>query len=1505
MKRKRGIYGPPKRKTCVIFIDDMNMPAKEVYGAQPPIELLRQYFDYSFWYDTTDTTKIRLQDLLIMTACGLVGGSRQDVYPRFLSHFNVFSINSFSDETMIKIFTTILLTGLKKVGHSSDVINHVNQIVNGTINLYKLVQLHLRPTPLKSHYIFNMRDISRIILGCSLLRKESVDNKKIFSKIWIHETMRIFYDRLIDDDDRLWYYSKLTLLLRDYFKETIENVFENKIIDGQPPLNEEGKLELLNNLLFGTYLDPDAEPQDRKYEEISNINVFRTIAYNYLEEYNAVHKTKMNIVLFTYALQHLNKICRIMSMPSGSSLLIGMGGSGRQSLTRLAATINGQSIYQPEITNNYDVNEWHDDLKKVLKESGGFGKDTVFLLTEGQIKSEIFLQDIDCLLNLGEVPNIFAIDEKQEILELVRLAAQGGNRNIDISPIQVFSYFINRCKNKLHIILCFSPIGNQFRTRIRLYPSLINCCTIDWYESWPESSLEMVAEMYLVNLNTTDEIKQSTIVACKHFHVMARTVSSEFYLATGRKSYVTSASYLELIKSYRNLMEQKQQELMDAKQRYVGGLDTLQKAADAVAIMQRDLNAMQPQLIVMAENTREMAIQIETKTIEASIATEQVKKDEIIANLQAASAQALKDECEKDLAQAIPVLEEAIGALNTLKPTDITLVKSMKNPPEVVKLVMAAVCVIKGAPPDRINDPTTGKKILDFWGPSKKLLGDMQFLQLLKDFDKDNINPEIMKKIRKDYIPHKNFKPHIVAKASSAAEGLCKWIIAMDLYDAVAKIVAPKRARLEMAEKEYADTMRILGEKRAMADALEKKVAALTAELAQANADRQKVEDEVENCKNKLMRAETLIGGLGGERSRWTNAADALQALYDHLAGDILISCGVIAYLAPYTMLYRNNCIDAWHTYCMSLNIPCSVNFSFVDTLGTGIKVQNWNLAGLPRDTFSAENAIIMDNSNRYSLFIDPQAQASRWIKTMEKSNRLQVLKFSQTDYMKKLEHAIEFGNPTLIESIREDVEAPLDPLLARNLFRQGGVDYITLGDNVIAFSPKFRLYLTSNLRNPHYLPEVFNKVTIINFALTPQGLEDQLLGIVVAKERPDLEEMRQNLIVESARNRTTLKNVEDNILKTLSSCEGDILEDESAIHILDQSKVLSVDLIAKQAASKETEIKIESFRQSYKPVASHSSTLYYCITDLPNIDPMYQFSLGWYINLYIFSIENANKSKDLVRRLKFLMDAITYNLYCNVCRSLFEKDKLLFSFVLTTKIMLSCNQIQQNQFIFLLTGGNTEANIHLGRVKPTDDADWITDRMWMDLNQLEQLIEFKGFMDSVVMNLSVWRKIYDAVEPHLERIPQPWLDKLSKFEKLIIIQKLRPDKIQSAITEFVASELGKMFVIPPPFDIAKSYEDSNCLMPLIFILSAGADPMGSLLLFAEKMGFDETFKSISLGQGQGPIAQTIIENAQNAGTWVCLQNCHLAASWMPTLEYIWENMDIYNTACEFRRPLF
>ncbi|GCC21888.1 hypothetical protein chiPu_0000270 [Chiloscyllium punctatum] len=476
-KRRKGVYGPPMGKKCVIFVDDMNMPALEIYGAQPPIELLRQYFDHRNWYDLKDTSKITLVDIQLVSAMGPPGGGRNPVTPRFLRHFNICTINTFSDETMVRIFSNIVAFYLRNNEFPTDYFTIGNQIVNATLEVYKKAIENLLPTPTKSHYTFNLRDFSRVIQGCLLIKKDSVESKRELIRLFVHEVFRVFYDRLVDDQDRTWLFNLIRTIVKDHFRENFDSVFEH-LAHGSGHVTEED----LRSLLFGDYMNPDLEGDERLYAEVPSIHEFNEVVVMCLEEYNQTHKTQMKLVIFRYVLEHLSRISRVLKQARGNALLVGVGGSGRQSMTRLATSMAKMTIFQPEISKSYGTNEWREDLKHLLRSAGMRGQPTVFLITDTQIKEEAFLEDVDSLLNTGEVPNLFAPDEKQEIMEGVRVAAQAGNKNADFSPLALFAFFVSRCRENLHIVVAFSPIGDAFRNRLRQFPSLINCCTIDWFQ---------------------------------------------------------------------------------------------------------------------------------------------------------------------------------------------------------------------------------------------------------------------------------------------------------------------------------------------------------------------------------------------------------------------------------------------------------------------------------------------------------------------------------------------------------------------------------------------------------------------------------------------------------------------------------------------------------------------------------------------------------------------------------------------------------------------------------------------------------------------------------------------------------------------------------------------------------------------------------------------------------------------------------------------------------------
>ncbi|PAA64367.1 hypothetical protein BOX15_Mlig029056g2 [Macrostomum lignano] len=1493
-RRRKGVFGPPMGKKVIIFVDDLNMPIKETYGAQPPIELLRQWLDHWNWYDLKDTSTINLVDLIFIGAMGPPGGGRSAITPRFLRHLNTITINEFHDETMITIFSSIVKWHMDTRGFAHDFQPCIEQIVNGTLAVYKSAMENLLPTPAKSHYLFNLRDFSRVVQGVLLSTPDTTEEPGYLKRLWLHEVMRVYYDRLVDDEDRKWLFDYLKEVLQKEFKEDFNQLFGHLDFDEDGQVTEDD----LRSLIYCDFSDPKSAKGN--YVEVNDMEKLRVVVEGHLEEFNNMSKKPMNLVLFRFAIEHVSRISRILKHPRSHALLVGVGGSGRQSLTRLAAHMADYDLFQVEISKSYTSNEWREDLKRILRKATESENHGVFLFSDTQIKQESFLEDINNLLNAGEVPNLYATDEKAEITEKMRQIdrQRDKTKQTDGSLVALFNLFIQRCQEQLHVVLAMSPIGSAFRNRLRKFPSLVNCCTIDWFQAWPEDALTAVATRFLEDVELTDELRAGCIKFCKHFHQSTINLSARFGSELGRYNYVTPTSYLELINTYKQLLDEKRTEIHRQKRRYEVGLDKLQSAAEEIGVMQQNLTALQPQLVQASKEVDETMIIVEKESQEVAKQEKVVKADEAVANEQKQAAQAIKDECDSDLAEAIPILNAALAALKTLTQQDITIVKTMKSPPAGVRLVMESVCVLKGIKPDRIPDPSgSGKKIEDYWGPSKKILGDMKFLESLQNFDKDNIPAPIMKVIRERFIVNPEFVPERIAVASTACEGLCKWVRAMDQYDKVAKIVAPKKEALRKAEGELAVAQEALAKKQATLKAVQDRLEKLRSDLEMNKKRKIELENEVDLCTKKLDRAEQLIGGLGGEKDRWREAAHNLGITYTNLTGDILISSGVVAYLGAFTSAFRQDQTLLWVNEVREQQIPVSERFSLVQTLGNPVEIRSWNINGLPTDDFSVENGIIIKNARRWPLMIDPQGQANKWVKSNEKANNLKVCKLSDSDFVRNLENAIQFGTPVLLENVGEELDPLLEPLLLKQTFKQGGAICIKLGDSIIEYSNDFRLFITTKLRNPHYLPEVAVKVTLLNFMITPEGLQDQLLGIVVAREKPELEEEKNQLIVQGAENKRQLKEIEDKILYVLSSSEGNILEDESAIKVLNSSKTLSNEITEKQEIAEITEKKIDEARAGYVPIAVHSTILFFTVADLGNIDPMYQYSLTWFINLFVMSIDNSQKSDVLDQRLENLKLHFTYSLYCNVCRSLFEKDKLLFSFLLCINLQKHEKLVNDEEWRFLLTGG-----VGLDNPNPNPTA-WLPPKSWDEICRLDDLPRFKTIRQKFMAQKDQWKVIYDSATPQSETPPGEWAEKLAEeFPRLCVLRCLRPDKIVPAVQDYVEKKLGKKYIEPPSFDLPGSFNDSNCCSPLLFVLSPGADPMASLLKFADDMGFGGSkFDFLSLGQGQGPIAIAKIERGIKDGMWILLQNCHLAPSWMPTLEKIVEDFTPEKTHPDFR----
>ncbi|XP_032177365.1 dynein heavy chain 1, axonemal isoform X1 [Mustela erminea] len=1485
-KRRKGVYGPPLGRNFIFFIDDLNMPALETYGAQPPIELLRQWMDHGGWYDRKVIGAFKqLVDINFVCAMGPPGGGRNAITPRLTRHFNYLSFAEMDEVSKKRIFSTILgswMDGLlgersyrEPVPGAPAIARFTSPLVEATIMVYSTITSQLLPTPAKSHYTFNLRDLSKVFQGMLMADPAKVEDKVRLLRLWYHESCRVFRDRLVNDEDRSWFDKLLESCMEQW------GVTFAEVCPFQP-------------ILYGDFMSPGSDV--KSYELITSEKKMMQVIEEYMEDYNQVNTAKLRLVLFMDAMSHICRISRTLRQALGNALLLGVGGSGRSSLTRLASHMAEYECFQIELSKNYGMAEWREDVKKILLKAGLHSLPITFLFSDTQIKNESFLEDINNVLNSGDIPNLYSADEQDQIVNTMRPYIQ--EQGLQPTKANLMAAYTGRVRSNIHVVLCMSPIGEVFRARLRQFPSLVNCCTIDWFNEWPAEALESVATMFLneiPDLEATSEVIRGLIQVCVYIHQSVSKKCTEYLAELARHNYVTPKSYLELLHIFSILIGQKKQELKTAKNRMKSGLDKLLRTSEDVAKMQEELEMMRPLLEEAAKDTVLTMEQIKVDTAIAQETRNSVQAEEIKANEKARKAQAIADDAQKDLDEALPALDAALASLRNLNKNDVTEVRAMQRPPPGVKLVIEAMCIMKGIKPKKVPGERPGSKVDDYWEPGKGLLQDPgRFLDSLFKFDKDNIGEAVIKAIQ-PYIDNEEFQPAAIAKVSKACTSICQWVRAMHKYHFVAKAVEPKRQALREAQDDLDVTQRVLEEAKQRLHEVEDGIATMQTKYRECIAKKEELELKCEQCEQRLGRADKLINGLSDEKVRWQETVENLEHMLDNISGDVLVAAGFVAYLGPFTGQYRTVLYDHWVKQLTRHKVPHTSEPTLIGTLGNPVKIRSWQIAGLPNDTLSVENGVITQFSQRWTHFIDPQGQANKWIKNMEKDNGLDVFKLSDRDFLRSMENAIRFGKPCLLENVGEELDPALEPVLLKQTYKQQGNTVLKLGDTVIPYHEDFRMYITTKLPNPHYTPEISTKVTLINFTLSPSGLEDQLLGQVVAEERPDLEEAKNQLIVSNAKMRQELKDIEDQILYRLSSSEGNPVDDMELIKVLEASKMKAAEIQAKVRIAEQTEKDIDLTRMEYIPVAVRTQILFFCVSDLANVDPMYQYSLEWFLNIFLSGIANSERADNLKKRIANINRHLTYNLYSNVCRSLFEKHKLMFAFLLCVRIMMNEGKIDQAEWRYLLSGGSIQV------MTENPAPDWLSDRAWRDILALSNLPAFSSFADDFPKHLSEFQSIFDSLEPHRERLPGIWNEYLDQFQKLLVLRCLRGDKVTNAMQDFVATNLEPRFIEPQTANLSVVFKDSSSTTPLIFVLSPGTDPAADLYKFAEEMKFSKKLSAISLGQGQGPRAEAMMRSSIERGKWVFFQNCHLAPSWMPALERLIEHINPDKVHRDFR----
>ncbi|CAK8992470.1 unnamed protein product [Durusdinium trenchii] len=1061
----------------------------------------------------------------------------------------------------------------------------------------------------------------------------------------------------------------------------------------------------------------------------------------------------------------------------------------------------------------------------------------------------------------------------------------------------VWQFFVESVRENLHIVLTMSPVGSALRVRMRMFPALVNCCTIDWFLPWPDEALLGVSARQLSGMQgISDEVRDSVAKACCFVHQEVIRTSAIFEDRLRRKVYVTPKSYLDLISLYLEMIQEKKDEKDVSLKRLQTGVDKIDEANSFVNNLQEELTKLAPVIAEKIKEADELVPVVTEEQKKAEVIKEKVSSEEatgmrspmtmVVVRKQADEVKAIADDAQKDLDIAMPALESALKSLDSLDKKDIQEIKSFAKPPPLVMMTMEAVNVLLQEKPD--------------WDTAKKVLNRSTFLQDLKTFDKDvepdNIPEKVLKQLTK-YVTKPEYTVEAVGNQSKAAKSLCMWTYAMDTYSKVAKEVEPKKQKVAELNEKLAKANAELQAKQDNLRDVEAQVAALQKKLNDTISEKDRLVAESQLTKERLGRADILTVGLKDEGVRWRETVSTIRQDIINLTGDVFLSAASISYYGPFTGVYRNDIVDAWLKELKNLQIPSGDSFDLREVMGNPVEIREWNLQGLPADAVSINNGVMVMRGKRWPLMIDPQSQGNKWIKKKEGKD-LKTLKMTNPKMLLILEGCIRTGAPMLMEDIEETLDPALEPVLLKAVYEDNNRLQIKLGDSEVDYDKNFLFYMTTKMPNPHYFPEVCIKVTVINFTVTFEGLEEQLLNEVVSKEIPETLQRRVELMLQLADDKKVLKQLEDKILKLLSESSGNILDDQVLISTLGESKETSTAVNQRVKAAEEAAVEPPG---RFQTVATRGSILYFVIADLANINPMYQFSLFYFVRLFKNCMDKAAKSDDIDIRMTNLSNQILNGIFQNVCRGLFEDNKLTCSFLIATALQRHAGEISPTEWSLLLRGVGL---LDMSAKPPNPDTDFFTDKMWdfaLCTARCQQVYAIQQYSfdrcpdlcEHITENLEDWK---DWVRTP-GRITSSLVDtnensQLHYFHYLLLLKGLAQEKLLVAIQEHTRRCLGEDFIIFPTATVAELYADSTRSTPIVFVLSTGADPTSMLLRFAQEVDMASTMGVISLGQGQGPKAKTMVVEARKKGTWVLLQNCHLYKTFMPELEKMCEELE-------------
>ncbi|CAI4230233.1 unnamed protein product [Auanema sp. JU1783] len=1456
----------------VIFCDEINLPSPDKYGTQRVISFLRQLVEMNGFYRSSDHSWVSLERIQFVGACNPpTDPGRHPMSLRFLRHVPVVYVDYPGQTSLLQIYGTFNRAMLKM---TPSVRALADALTNAMVDVYLASQEHFTQDD-QPHYVYSPRELTRWVRGISeaIAPLDGLTADDLL-RLWAHEALRLFQDRLVTDDERRW------------TDELIDSTAE-KYFSGACNVSN----ALVRPILYSCWMSKDYVPVTR--DELKDYVQARLKGF-YEEELD------VQLVLFDQMLDHVLRIDRIYRQPQGHLLLIGTAGAGKTTLSRFVAWLNGLSVFQLKVHSKYTAADFDEDMRTVLRRAGCRNEKMCFIMDESNMLDTGFLERLNTLLANGEVPGLFEGDEHTTLMTQIKEGAQRQGSMLD-SHDELYKWFTAQVMRNLHVVFTMNPSGSGLRERASTSPALFNRCVLNWFGDWSDTALYQVGSELTNKLDmdrsdyeaplgikpvcellpsplTYRHAVINTLVQC---HKAVQKLNDQEQKRGHRVMAVTPRHFLDLIKHFMNLFHEKRQELEEEKIHLNIGLNKIRETEEQVKELQKSLTLKSRELeekkTAANAKLKEM-LDDQQKAEDEKKLSEQLQK-ELAEQLTQIAAK--KTEVQKDLSQVEPAVEEAQNAVKGIRKNQLVEVRSMASPPVMVKLALEAICIL------------LGENVGTDWKAIRGVMVKDDFMTRILAFDTDNISPEILKQMEK-YVSNPDWDFEKINRASQACGPMVKWAKAQLLYSEMLHKVEPLRNELNRLEKDAHKKTNEGEEIKKRIDQLEQSISAYKDEYAQLIGQAESIKMDLASVQEKVGRSTELLSSLGSERDRWSKGCNGFDQHMDTLVGDALLSGAFLSYAGYFDQQLRDLLFHKWTDSVQQSGVKFRPDLARIEYLSTVDERLQWQQNALPVDDLCSENAVMLHRFNRYPLIIDPSGQAAEFIMKQFAGRNIQKTSFLDDSFRKNLESALRFGNSLLVQDV-ESYDPILNPVLNREVKRTGGRILITIGDQDIDLSPAFQIFLITRDPSVEFTPDVCSRVTFVNFTVTSSSLASQCLNQVLRSERPDVDKKRSDLLKLQGEFAVRLRHLEKALLAALNESKGKILDDNSVIGTLEKLKTEASEVASKAAETDKVMAEVEAVSAQYQRLAAACSQIYHTLQQLSEVHFLYHYSLDFLLGIftYILKSPELQQLQDHKQRLQIITSNLFQTVYKRVSRGMLHTDKVLLALLLMRIHIrgVSNEPAYDRHWDFLLGRSELFTGKANAAAAPPGKLSYLSSAQMQALIKATKLPGFEKIiatMESDAEDLHSWMKL-DNPESH---VPAIWekTEKLTpigeSLNELIVVNCLRPDRLMASAHRLVSTVFGEGFMQQDKvIDLGEIIDQEiSSSEPILLCSATGYDASGKI----EDLGVDTNRQvtSIAIGSAEGfSQADSALTAASKSGRWVLLKNVHLAPQWLGQLE--------------------